>query len=207
MTTKKFLSIASMLSALSALAFLSVITDGFLFPIPKTVKTVKPVSLNRPVRRSLQLRDGNNPLITCNEKYVYMKYLIGIRNFKRVYRIIKDNHLADIQNAVNILNVLNFLNNTQMTITRDNNAYDGNSMQINNTDKIAKNLILSNIYIDVSTVKYIQISTKNDTLIVELDKNNANTNTNANSNVLYDISKIDNFLSSISLLMKIININ
>jgi hypothetical protein len=80
-------------------------------------------------------------------------------------------------------------------------------MQINNTDKIAKNLILSNIYIDVSTVKYIQISTKNDTLIVELDKNNANTNTNANSNVLYDISKIDNFLSSISLLMKIININ
>jgi hypothetical protein len=78
-------------------------------------------------------------------------------------------------------------------------------MQINNTDKIAKNLILSNIYIDVSTVKYIQISTKNDTLIVELDKNNANTN--ANSNVLYDISKIDNFISSISLLMKIININ
>jgi len=202
----KFLAMFSLLSFLS---FLSVITDGFLFPIPKsvksvkTVKTVKPVSLNRPVRRSLQLRDGNNPLITCNEKYVYMKYLIGIRNFKRVYRIVKDNHLADIQNAVNILNVLNFLNNTQMTITRDNNAYDGNSMQINNTDKIAKNLILSNIYIDVSTVKYIQISTKNDTLIVELDKNNAN----ANNNVLYDIGKIDNFLSSISLLMKIININ
>jgi hypothetical protein len=193
----KFLA---MLSLFSLLSLLSVITDGFLFPIPKTVK---PVSLNRPARRSLQLRDGNNPLITCNEKYVYMKYLIGIRNFKRVYRIVKDNHLADIQNAVNILNVLNFLNNTQMTITRDNNAYDGNSMQINNTDKIAKNLILSNIYIDVSTVKYIQISTKNDTLIVELDKNNANTN----ANVLYDISKIDNFLSSISLLMKIININ
>jgi hypothetical protein len=202
------------LAMLSLLSFLSVITDGFLFPIPKPVKPVKtvkpvkpvkPVSLNRFVRRSLQLRDGNNPLITCNEKYVYMKYLIGIRNFKRVYRIVKDNHLADIQNAVNILNVLNFLNNTHMTITRDNNAYDGNSMQINNTDKIAKNLILSNIYIDVSTVKYIQISTKNDTLIVELDKNNANTN--ANNNVLYDISKIDNFLSSISLLMKIININ
>jgi hypothetical protein len=128
-----------------------------------------------------------------------MRYLIGIRNFKRVYRIVKDNHFADIQNAINILNVLNYLNNTQgtqgtqMTIMKDNNA-----MQINNTDKIAKTLILSNIYIDVSTVKYIQISTKNDTLIVELDKNNAN--------ALYDIGKIDNFLSSISLLMKIINI-
>ena len=125
-----------------------------------------------------------------------MRYLIGIRNFKRVYRIVKYNHFADIQNAINILNVLNYINNTQgtqMTIMRDNNA-----MQINNTDKIAKTLILSNIYIDVSTVKYIQISTKNDTLIVELDKNNAN--------ALYDIGKIDNFLSSISLLMKIINI-
>jgi hypothetical protein len=124
-----------------------------------------------------------------------MRYLIGIRNFKRLYRIVKDNHLADIQNAINILNVLNYLNNTQATqmMTDDNPRY------INNTDKIAKTLILSNIYIDVSTVKYIQISTKNDTLIVELDKNNAN--------ALYDIGKIDNFLSSISLLMKLININ
>jgi hypothetical protein len=186
-TMMKFLAMLSMLSMLS---MFSAIADGFLFPIPKTV------SLNCPVRRSLQLRDGNNPLITCNEKYVYMRYLIGIRNFKRVYRIVKDNHFADIQNAVNILNVLNYLNNTQgtqMTIMRDNNA-----MQINNTDKIAKTLILSNIYIDVSTVKYIQISTKNDTLIVELDKNNAN--------ALYDIGKIDNFLSSISLLMKLANI-
>jgi hypothetical protein len=78
----------------------------------------------------------------------------------------------------------------------DNNSV--NPMYINNTDKIAKTLILSNIYIDVSAVKYIQISTKNDTLIVELDKNN---------NVLYDIGKIDNFLSSISLLMKLVNIN
>jgi hypothetical protein len=81
---------------------------------------------------------------------------------------------------------------------KDDNSV--NPMYINNTDKIAKTLILSNIYIDVSTVKYIQISTKNDTLIVELDKNNANT--------LYDdIGKIDNFLSSISLLMKLVNIN
>ena len=186
--------IETMMKFLAMLSMLSVITDGFLFPIPKTVSLNRPVS-NRPV--SLQLRDGNNPLITCNEKYVYMRYLIGIRNFKRVYRIVKDNHLADIQNAVNILNVLNCLNNTHAT-QGTQVMTDNNPLYINNTDKIAKTLILSNIYIDVSTVKYIQISTKNDTLIVELDKNNANT--------LYDIGKIDNFLSSISLLMKIINI-
>jgi hypothetical protein len=41
-------------------------------------------------------------------------------------------------------------------------------------------------------------------LIVELDKNNANMNT---QNAMYDIGKIDNFLSSISLLMKLVNIN
>ena len=161
---------------------LVVFADGFLFN-----------KINK--NPSLQLRNSNNNLILCNEKFVYMKYLIGIRNFKRVYRIFKDNHFADIQNAINILNILNYLNNTQ--VMNDNNS--GNPMYINNTDKIAKTLILSNIYIDVSAVKYIQISTKNDTLIVELDKNNAN--------ALYDIGKIDNFLSSISLLMKLININ
>jgi hypothetical protein len=155
--------------------------DGFLFN-----------KINK--NPSLQLRNSNNNLILCNEKFVYMKYLIGIRNLKRVYRIFKDNHFADIQNAINILNILNYLNNTQ--VMNDNNSV--NPMYINNTDKIAKTLILSNIYIDVSAVKYIQISTKNDTLIVELDKNN---------NVLYDIGKIDNFLSSISLLMKLVNIN
>ena len=163
-------------------ASLAVFADGFLFN-----------KINK--NPSLQLRNSNNNLILCNEKFVYMKYLIGIRNFKRVYRIVKDNHFTDIQNAINILNVLNYLNNTQ--VMNDNNS--GNPQYINNTDKIAKTLILSNIYIDVSTVKYIQISTKNDTLIVELDKNNPNT--------LYDIGKIDNFLSSISLLMKLVNIN
>jgi hypothetical protein len=193
-----------LIASLTSLTFLA---DGFLFT---QINNKRRTSLLRPsllrpsllrpslLRPSSQLRNSNSNsnIALCNEKYVYMRYLIGIRNFKRVYRIVKDNHFADIQNAINILNVLNYLNNTQgtqMTIMKDNNA-----MQINNTDKIAKTLILSNIYIDVSTVKYIQISTKNDTLIVELDKNNAN--------ALYDIGKIDNFLSSISLLMKIINI-
>ena len=179
---KYFVEHMKFLICLLVAAYLAVFADGFLFN-----------KINK--NPSLQLRNSNNNLILCNEKYMYMKYLIGIRNFKRVYRIFKDNHFADIQNAINILNILNYLNNTQ--VMNDNNS--GNPMYINNTDKIAKTLILSNIYIDVSAVKYIQISTKNDTLIVELDKNN--------QNALYDIGKIDNFLSSISLLMKLVNIN
>jgi len=170
-------------------------TDGFIFLNSK----------KHPVIPSLQLRNSNN-LAVCNDKYVYMKYLIGIRNFKRVYRIIKDNHLADIQNAINILNILNYLNNTHlshMPMNNNNPNMDSDTIYIN-INNTAKNLILSNIYIDVSTIKYIQISTKNDTLIVELDKNNVNMNT---QNMMYDISKIDNLLSSISLLMKLVNIN
>jgi len=177
----------------------------------------------------LKLRSSNSNLVVCNEKFIYMKYLIGLRNFKKVYRIFKDTHDADIQN---ILNVLNYLNNTQITnattdatssdsgdsksIYINNSHFQNNSLIINNTgssvgnnEKIAKNLILSNIYIDVSTVKYIQISTRNDTLVVELDKNNADMSSVSPNNIynlMYDIGKIESLVSSISLLLKVMNI-
>lgn len=84
-------------------------------------------------------------------------------------------------------------------------------MFINNTrgdsNKIVKNLILSNIYIDVSNVKYIQISTRNDTLLVELDKNNVETSAKTSNNIMYDITKIEALISSVSLIMKVLNIN
>ncbi len=173
----------------------------------------------------LRSSSSNSNLVVCNEKFIYMKYLIGLRNFKKVYRIFKDTHEADIQNIINILNVLNYLNNTQITnassdsgdsksIYINNSHFQNNSLIINNTgsdnDKIAKHLILSNIYIDVSTVKYIQISTRNDTLVVELDKNNADMSSASPNNILnlmYDIGKIETLVSSISLLLKVMNIN
>ena len=165
-------------------------------------------------KQNLKLRNNYNNLL-CNEKFIYMKYLIGIRNFRKVSRIIKDNSNIDLQNIINIINIIN---NTQNVNITDNNSIlinssllNNNSLFINNTnnDKIAKNLILSNIYIDVSNVKYIQISTKNDTLIVELDKNKADAVIASNNiyNIMYDISKIETLVSSISLLMKVLNIN
>ena len=164
-------------------------------------------------KQNLKLRNNYNNLL-CNEKFIYMIYLIGIRNFRKVYRIIKDNSNIDIQNIINIINIIN---NTQNVNITDNNSilinsslFNNNSLLINNTnnDKIAKNLILSNIYIDVSNVKYIQISTKNDTLIVELDKNNVDTIASNNLyNIMYDIGKIEALVSSVSLLMKVLNIN
>ena len=162
------------------------------------------------LKSNLKLRNNFNNIV-CNEKFIYMKYLIGIRNFKRIYRIMKDNSNIDIQNMINILN---YINNTQIT-NNNTSIFINNSMFNNNTDvninneKMAKNLILSNIYIDVSNVKYIQISTKNDTLIVELDKNNAETIASSNNihNIMFDITKIETLISSISLIMKVLNIN
>jgi len=170
-------------------------------------------------KQNLKLRNNYENMV-FNEKYIYMKYLIGIRNFKKIYRIVKDNSNIDIQNIINILNILNYINNTNIAnITENNPIFINNevllntSLIINNTnhnnDKIAKHLILSNIYIDVSKIKYIQISTRNDTLIVELDKNNADLAQEPNNinNILLDIGKIDTLISSISLLMKFLNIN
>ena len=174
-------------------------------------------------KQSLKLRNSYNNNMICNEKFIYMKYLIGIRNFKKVYRIIKDNNIIDIQNFINLINYINTTqianiteNNYNNSIFVNNSLFHNSTLFINNTninnndnnEKIAKNLILSNVYIDVSNVKYIQISTKNDTLIVELDKNNADTASSNNiHNLMYDISNIETLISSISLLLKVLNIN
>lgn len=208
-----------------------IITEGYI--LSKT-SIYKGGSSGRIKKAPLKLRSSNSNLVVCNEKFIYMKYLIGLRNFKKVYRIFKDTHDTDIQNIINILNVLNYLNNTQITnattdatssdsksIYINNSHFQNNSLIINNTgsdssgsvgnnEKIAKNLILSNIYIDVSTVKYIQISTRNDTLVVELDKNNADMSSVSPNNIynlMYDIGKIETLVSSISLLLKVMNIN
>jgi hypothetical protein len=174
-------------------------------------------------KQTLKLRNNYNNLL-CNEKFIYMKYLIGIRNFKKLYRIIKDNSNIDIQNIINIINYINTTqianineNNYNNSIFVNNSLFHNTTLFINNTcinsinnnsEKIAKNLILSNVYIDVSNVKYIQISTKHDTLIVELDKNNADTASPNNiHNLMYDISNIETLISSMSLLLKVLNIN
>jgi hypothetical protein len=191
--------------ALLLLIFASII-EGYIIPNP-----YKRNSISSAKRNNLKLRNNNNPV--CNEKYIYMNYLLGLRNFKRVYRIIKDTSNIDMQNIINILSNINdnYTGNSTNYTNGDNNP---NSIFINNTNndnnKIVKNIVVSNIYIDVSNVKYIQISTRNDTLLVELDKNNveasAATSNNMN-NIMYDITKIETLVSSISLIMKVLNIN
>ena len=186
--------------------------DGYIIPTFYNKRSAK--------RNNLKLRNNNNNLVVCNEKYIYMNYLLGLRNFKKIYRVIKDTSNIDMQNIINILSNINITQIANITENYNygehhnnnrNNYNYTNSMVINNTggdsNKKVKNLILSNIYIDVSNVKYIQISTRNDTLLVELDKNNADANAKTSNNIMYDITKIEALVSSISLIMKVLNVN
>lgn len=132
-----------------------------------------------------------------NEKYLYANYLVSLRKLRRAQKSINYNIFTNIVNNSS-KNTENTYDNKDITL---NNA---NKTIINNDQKIAKTLILSNIKIDVSNVKYIQISTKNDTMLIELDKNNEDVDKGF---VNYDLGKIDALISAISILMNLLNIH
>ena len=76
-----------------------------------------------------------------------------------------------------------------------------NNTLIDNEEFIAKKIILSNIHIDVSNIKQIHISTNNDTLIVNLDKNDIQTSDMSK----YELGKIDALLNVASIITSIMN--
>lgn len=129
-----------------------------------------------------------------NEKYLYANYLVSLRKIKKAQRA---------------------FNNLVIESNRSNDSNESNELVLNienktildNNQKIAKNLILANIRIDVSNVKYIQISTKNDTIVVELDKKNEYGKNNENNFINYDLGKLDSLISAISILMNLLNIH
>ena len=143
-----------------------------------------------------------------NEKYLYANYLVSLRKIKRAQKSINYNNIFSINNFsyadTNNDNNNNNINSLNLT------TYNELFLNINNNDKIAKNLILANIKIDVSNVKYIQISTKNDTMVIELDKNEKNKTAETIENkgfINYDLGKIDALISAISILMNLLNIH
>lgn len=139
-----------------------------------------------------------------NEKYLYANYLVSLRKIKKAQRafnnLVNDSSSSSIGGIGSIGNNEGNGNNEskEMLLNIEN------STVLNNNEKIARNLILANIRIDVSNIKYIQISTKNDTIVVELDKNNENSE---KSFINYDLGKIDSLISAISILMNLLNIH
>jgi hypothetical protein len=136
--------------------------------------------LNIPKNPAMHLKslyNDNTICPSCSERVIYKNYLLSLRKIRR---------------TVKTSTILNFTNNTLML----NNTQP---IEINTEEIGLKKIMMANMHIDVSNVKYVQISTKKDTIIVELDKKNKL------NNILNDISNIDALINTLSLLLKILN--
>lgn len=146
-----------------------------------------------------------------NEKYLYGNYLVTLRKFKRTinYNKIFNNMTEQTKESVGAAGVAGTGGDSRDIKGIADDIYFNikNNTVINNDQYIAKSISLANIKIDVSTVKYIQISTKNDTITIELDKNNDNSKNTDSGFINYDLGKIDSLISAISILMNLLNIH
>ena len=95
---------------------------------------------------------------TYSDRKLYTSYLLGLRKTRRV--------ISNSSNVNMLKSIVNFTNDFAMNYTTLQQY-----QYINNTKKCVKNIAMSNMVIDVSNIKEIHISTKNDKLIIELDKN------------------------------------
>lgn len=146
-----------------------------------------------------------------NEKYLYGNYLVTLRKFKRTinYNKIFNNMTEQTKEAAGVAGIAGTGGDSRDIKGIADDIYFNikNNTIINNDQYIAKSISLANIKIDVSTVKYIQISTKNDTITIELDKNNDNSKNTDSGFINYDLGKIDSLISAISILMNLLNIH
>jgi hypothetical protein len=146
-----------------------------------------------------------------NEKYLYGNYLVTLRKFKRTinYNKIFNNMTEQTKEAAGVAGIAGTGGDSRDIKGIADDIYFNikNNTVINNDQYIAKSISLANIKIDVSTVKYIQISTKNDTITIELDKNNDNFKNIEGGFINYDLGKIDSLISAISILMNLMNIH
>jgi len=143
--------------------------------------------VNSPKNNIVKNKKGIEYRKYSNDNEKYSNYLVSLRKFRNAQKSLNYNIFTNIVN-----------NNISGSSDVDNKTV------LNNNEKIAKTLVLANIKIDVSNVKYIQISTKNDTILIELDKNNQEPD---KSFVNYDLGKIDVLISAISILMNVLNIH
>jgi hypothetical protein len=147
--------------------------------------------------KTTSLSLSKKKLMDDNQKFIYKNYLLSVRKVKKSMR--HSNSVVDINGIIDSV-----LSNINTNSTKNNEAViyiKKNETLIDNSELVAKNLVLSNIHIDVSNIKQIHISTKNDTLIVNLDKNNIQNN----DIVRYELGKIDTLLNVASIITSLMN--
>jgi hypothetical protein len=159
--------------------------DGFMNIMP--LLGSKLPSINKGYVNNIKLSKVNKLNENCNDKVLYTNYRIGLRKLRKTVKN---------TNIDTLISIINFTNTFASNIT-----WTVNNTEFNNEDIGVQKLIMSNIHIDVSNVKYIHISTKNDTIIVELDKKNKM------NSIINEINNLDAIINTLNFLMKIININ
>jgi len=153
--------------------------------------------LNLRKNKDTTLSLSKKKIMDNNQKFIYKNYLLSVRKVKKSMQ--HSNSVVDINSIID--GILGSIN-TNTTTQKEAIIYiKNNETLIDNNELVAKNLVLSNIHIDVSNIKQIHISTKNDTLIVNLDKNNVQNNDIAR----YELGKIDALLNVASILTTLMN--
>lgn len=153
--------------------------------------------LNLRKNKTTSLSLSKKKLMDNNQKFIYKNYLLSVRKVKKSMQ--HSNSVIDVNGIIDSI-----LSNINTNTTSNNEAViylKKNETLIDNSELVAKNLVLSNIHIDVSNIKQIHISTKNDTLIVNLDKNNVQNN----DMVRYELGKIDALLNVASIITSLMN--
>ena len=153
--------------------------------------------LNLRKNKTTSLSLSKKKLMDNNQKFIYKNYLLSVRKVKKSMQ--HSNSVIDVNGIIDSI-----LSNINTNTTTNNEAViylKKNETLIDNSELVAKNLVLSNIHIDVSNIKQIHISTKNDTLIVNLDKNNVQNN----DMVRYELGKIDALLNVASIITSLMN--
>lgn len=123
------------------------------------------------------------------ERDIYSNYLLGLRIQQR--KIFSKNTNID---------TMAFLSN----LTRQ---FSSNYTTINNTQMCAESIIMGNIILDVSDVKYIHISTEKDNIKIKLENNAKNTTSHPTNLIFSGLQNMDIIFTTVGLVGKIININ
>jgi hypothetical protein len=171
-------------------AFATIISALIYFIIAEAfIEVPIPTTLQKSLHVCKNINHDNIICQNCNERAIYKNYLLSLRKIRRTVKTSNVDGLLFILNFTNNLLANNsiLLNNTQ-------------TIDINNEEVGLKKIVMANMHLDVSNVKYIQISTKKDTIIVELDKKNKL------NNILNDINHIDALINTLSLLLKFGNV-
>lgn len=141
--------------------------------------------------------EGQKSTTTLNkykkERNVYSRHLIGLRKQQR--KIFPKNI------NINIDTIEFFMNLTKQS------SENYNYTTINNTNMCAEKIIMGNIILDVSEVKYIHISTEKEHIKIKLDNNSKNSSISSTNLIYNGLQNIDIIFTTVQLVGKFININ